>query len=137
MRPRSEADGHYQNYNEYSKTLRAWLVAYGVGGPVLFLTNEAIYTRVAASAHAFAIVALFFLSVGSQILLSVVNKWAAWNMYRGAFEDAYVATERYRLWRKVNECSTIDFLIDVASLIFLVWATLLVLSVFLLSGVKQ
>lgn len=31
-----QSDGPFQNYADYSKTLRAWLVAYGIGGPVLF-----------------------------------------------------------------------------------------------------
>lgn len=31
---------HFNNYADYSRTLRAWLVAYGIGGPVLFVTNK-------------------------------------------------------------------------------------------------
>jgi hypothetical protein len=36
-----DGKGHYfEEYSEYAKTLRIWLVAYGVGAPVVILSNE-------------------------------------------------------------------------------------------------
>ena len=55
-----QKEGHFQNYSDYSRTLRAWLVAYGIGGPVLFLTNDKVATRVAESGHANKVVTYFF-----------------------------------------------------------------------------
>ena len=40
MGTEASGGGHFENYAEYAKTLRSWLVAYGIGGPVLFLTNK-------------------------------------------------------------------------------------------------
>jgi hypothetical protein len=45
----SEAEGFYKVYEEHAKALRTWLVAYGVGGPVLFLTNPIAQERLAKS----------------------------------------------------------------------------------------
>lgn len=36
----TNAEHYFQAYAEYSKVLRTWLVAYGIGAPVLLLTNE-------------------------------------------------------------------------------------------------
>ncbi len=126
-----QRDEHFQNYADYSKTLRAWLVAYGIGGPVLFLTNEKVSTKVASSGHAHSIIFAFLFGVALQIILSLINKWGAWHMYVGAGDHIYQLRWRYRAWGFVNEQSWLDFAIDVASIAAFVWATWLVLNVFL------
>jgi hypothetical protein len=35
-----DAVGTFQAYAEYNKTLRTWFVAFGIGGPALFLVND-------------------------------------------------------------------------------------------------
>jgi hypothetical protein len=48
--PDSEtASNLFGDYDRYAKVLRAWFVAYGVGGPVLLLTNEAVRDKIADS----------------------------------------------------------------------------------------
>lgn len=127
----SQMGSHFENYADYSRTLRAWLVAYGVGGPVLFVTNEKLSERVANSGYANAIIVLFLLGVALQIVLATINKWGAWHMYRGAADAEYHATWRYKFWAFVNEQSWIDFWIDLTSLVVFTLATWRVLNVFL------
>ena len=127
-------DGHSQNYADYSRTLRAWLVAYGVGGPVLFLTNDKISTRVASSGYGRQIIFSFLLGVGLQIVLSLINKWGAWHMYAGAGDHVYQRRFRYCLWGFINKQSWLDFAMDVASIGAFVWATWRVLDIFLAPG---
>lgn len=131
MQSKNDADGHWQNYSEYSKTLRSWLVAYGIGGPVLFLTNKEVSSRVADSGDAGTIVLFFLIGVGLQILGSVINKWAAWYMYRGADNPVFRSTTTYKRWECVNRQSWIDILVDVVSLLAFVVATWVVLGIFL------
>jgi hypothetical protein len=137
MRPEQEdddgaqSDGHFQNYADYSRTLRAWLVAYGVGGPVLFLTNDKLAKSVAKSGHASEIVTFFLIGVGLQILLALINKWSAWHMYRGAGDLSYQKGWRYCFWHKINSWSWIDFWVDLISVLAFVVATWRVLVVFM------
>jgi hypothetical protein len=56
-------------YDEFAKTLRTWLVAYGIGGPVLLLTNETVRQAIAKSGAARCIAGTFLLGVGLQVLL--------------------------------------------------------------------
>ena len=125
---------HFQNYSDYSRTLRAWLVAYGVGGPVLFVTNDKIAERVAKSGYSKDIVALFLFGVGLQVLLSFVNKWAAWHLYRGAGDGDYQSTLSYKFWHLVNRQHWLDLAVDFASLVTLCLATWRVLNVFVAAG---
>ena len=125
---RDEESTHFANYAEYSKTLRAWLVAYGIGGPVLLLTNKDAPTKISESPHLSLIISLFVAGVALQIFLSFINKWAAWQMYKGACIDGHQTTRTYRAWDWINSQSWIDFLIDLGVLISFSVATWLVLA---------
>ncbi len=132
-------EGHFANYAEYSKTFRSWMVAYGIGGPVLFLTNKDAPAAIAKSPDFRWIVGLFVVGVALQILLALINKWAAWHMYMGAFSKFQLEQNDsdcsyhheswfYGLWNWINKQSWIDFLIDVGALSVFAIATWLSLK---------
>jgi|SRR5579859_2315950 len=137
MRPRRVEDdrqqkkSHFDNYSDYSRTLRAWLVAYGIGGPVLFVSNKELAAKVGTSAHAEEIIIAFLLGVALQIALALINKWSAWHMYAGAGDPDYQRSWRYHFWGFINDQSWVDFWIDVLSIAAFIWATALVLRIFL------
>ncbi len=39
----------YAVYEGYAQTLRTWFVAYGIGGPVLFLSSDGLREQLVAS----------------------------------------------------------------------------------------
>lgn len=138
----SDYTGHFANYAEYSKTFRSWMVAYGVGGPVLFFIGKDAPAAVAASPYASVIVVLFLLGVSLQILLALINKWAAWHMYRGAYSiyqranndpecDNHELSTTYKYWDIINQQNWIDFVVDVVALLSFAIATGLVLAAIL------
>jgi hypothetical protein len=128
---KDDAKGHFDNYSEYSKTLRSWLVAYGIGGPVLFLASKDAPAKIEQSPHLELIIALFVGGVGFQILLAFINKWAAWHMYKGDLESSYKDNRAYRVWGWINDQSWIDFLIDMGALVSFSVATYIVLRILL------
>ena len=131
MRDRHEELEHYSNYSEYSKTLRAWLVAYGIGAPVLVTTSETLYPLFKQSPSHTWIVTFFLLGVAGQILLGFINKWCAYHMYLGECDRTFKRKLRYRFWNLLNERSWIDLTIDATSILSFVVATLLFLRVVL------
>jgi len=129
--PASPAEiAFFANYSEYAKTLRAWLVAYGIGAPVLFLTNNQLSAALKISAHRNWIVDLFLLGVALQVTLAFVNKWCAWHMYVGEYESKFQTQRSYKFWAWLNERSWIDLSIDALSLISFAISTLLAVRVF-------
>ncbi|MFC5500609.1 hypothetical protein ACFPOE_23910 [Caenimonas terrae] len=124
----------FQNYADYSKAVRAWLVAYGIGGPVLFVTNDKLTERVAKSGYGNEIIALFLVGVGLQIVSAMVNKWASWHIYRGIGDDDYRSRAAYRFWGWINDQTWIDIWADLLALVALVFATWRVLNVFIHVG---
>jgi hypothetical protein len=135
----SDYEGHFANYAEYSKTFRSWMVAYGIGGPVLLFLSKDAPANISGSPHILVIVTLFIFGVAIQILISLINKWAAWHMYRGAYAkyqdahddpecDKHHRSETYRVWCWINKQSWIDFIFDISSLVAFSIATWLVLK---------
>lgn len=110
-------------YQGYSNTLRTWLVAYGVGAPVLFLTNEAIWKRVAASGEARTLAMLFLCGVGLQVLLAALNKTVMWAIYYGELITDFKQTRRYRVAATIAQQFWIDFVIDLGSMVLFALAT--------------
>lgn len=141
----SDYDGHFSNYAEYSKTFRSWMVGYGIGGPVLLLTSKDAPKVLSESPHLQTIITFFVLGVALQIVLAFINKWAAWNMYRGAFArylneknnpeyDGYEKSLMYRLWEFINKQSWIDLTVDLGALISFSIATWMALSALLIKS---
>lgn len=83
------AEEHLAAYGEYSKTLRAWFVAYGVGAPVLLFTNDAFVRALRASGAAKYAATLFLSGVALQILLASLNKVTMWTLYFGETQESF------------------------------------------------
>lgn len=128
---RGEADGHFQNYAEYARILRTWLVAYGIGGPVLLVTNLAFADRLAKSGHVDAIGYLFLLGVALQVLLALVNKWCAYATYAATRDPKLEVRPVYRLMGWVNDQIWIDVVLDLLSVTAFAWGTLLIVGSFI------
>ncbi len=121
-----ESNRFFAMYCDYARTLRAWLVAYGVGGPVLFLTQEHINSRVAESGQGSCIVYLFLTGMSLQVFISLVNKWANWYLY--ADDSAQPWFYRAASW--ISDKFWIDIACDVGSVATFTRATLKVLLIF-------
>ena len=126
------ADGREElsAYLEYNKILRSWFVAFGVGGPALFLINAEVGKQLAATGQLSAVSALFLIGAGSQVIGALINKTSNWYVYRGARDETYQTTRRYIFCRWVVVQYWFDILIDVVSVATFGFATWRLLTVF-------
>ena len=125
MLDRHEELEHYANYSEYSKTLRTWLVAYGIGGPVLLNTNDHLLGLFNHSPLKTWIIVFFLAGVFGQVLLGFINKWCAYHMYLGSCRKDFRKSLRYKFWDNINNRNWIDLTIDGLSIVSFVVATAL------------
>ena len=107
---------HFTAYSSHSSTLRTWLVAYGVGGPVLILSQYKIWAILAKSGSLRLIAVLFLVGVTLQVLLAAVNKSVMWSCYYGEVVPKYKKTWRYRVAGWLSEQYLIDLSCDLASM---------------------
>ncbi|MEX2555817.1 MAG: hypothetical protein WEB06_09305 [Actinomycetota bacterium] len=106
----------YKAYEGHATTLRAWLVAYGVGGPVLLLTNERISSVIADAGHARLLAVLFLAGVSLQVILAALNKYAMWLCYYSDEEPQVEEKWPYNWATWVSRQVWIDLAVDLASL---------------------
>ena len=126
----SAEDGYFAAYSKFSGTLRAWLVAYGVGGPALILTQESLAERFIASSYSRTIIILFLLGVASQVLAAVLYKTAMWYLYLGEGSERLKKSWRYQASNWLSEAYLVDAGLDLASIALFGKATYLLLSLF-------
>jgi hypothetical protein len=123
LMPENTVDSYYKAYEEYAKALRTWLVAYGIGGPVLFLTNETSRDALKNSGKLRDIAACFLIGVALQIIVTAINKSALWAVYFGEESPGFKETKRYKLACWVAKQYCIDLVCDIASMLLFALST--------------
>ena len=114
------AEDYLNAYGEHSRT---WLVAYGIGAPVLLMTSDAMEKAIFESGSARLIAGFFLIGVALQVLLSATNKASMWALYYGETAPSFKNSRLYKLGYAVSERYWIDFVIDVATLFIFGYAT--------------
>jgi hypothetical protein len=126
-----DKNAHHAAYFDGLKELRHWFLAYGVGGPLLLISNKDIYSDIAASGEAPGIVILFAIGVAAQIAITFINKWNNWILYWYFDETKARQGAGVRFCNWLSEKFWIDVACDLVSLVMFGWATIKVLNVLL------
>lgn len=119
----SQADQYFNVYAELSKTLRTWLVAYGIGAPIVLLTNAGFSAVIRKAGDSKYIAGAFLVGVAAQVALAAINKVSMWALYYGETQPAYKMTRRFKFAHLVSETFAIDLLLDLGTIIGFAWAT--------------
>ena len=122
----------FRDYSEraadVSKTLRTWLVAYGVGGPVLFLTRPEVADAIKRTGNAKLITALFLSGVGVQVIEAFLNKWLSWFRAELLWQPANAKRLHYQIADRLHKFIWTDVAADIWALIAFSWGTTLALK---------
>ena len=115
--------GYFDAYASATTHLRTWLVAYGIGAPVLFLSNEDLWQVLAGAKCASCVGFLFLGGVALQILIALINKNVMWFCYYGETKPAFKASRTYKVCYCLSEWFWVDIGFDVLSIAFFIAAT--------------
>ncbi len=108
---------HFPTYIQYNRMLRTWFVAFGVGGPALFLVHEPLRTRLVAQGAAASVAACFLLGAGAQVLIALFNKIVNWGIYYGDLDESFRSSWRYKAIRWLASQIWIDVLSDLITIV--------------------
>lgn len=122
--------GTFQAYFEYNRILRTWFVAFGIGGPALFLVNNKLATRLTEAQQLKLVVVLFLIGGGLQVLGALLNKIANWYMYRAIIHTPDNGTPQHRISEWFIDQFWPDIVIDLGSIGTFGYAAWLLLTVF-------
>lgn len=118
-----QAKEYLEAYAEYSRTIRTWFVAYGIGAPLLILTTKELARSLKTSGSMWVIAILFLVGVCFQVLLAAVNKATMWALYYGEIRPTFTSTKRYKWAHSYSEHLLIDLGVDVATMVVFAVAT--------------
>ncbi|MBK0115995.1 MULTISPECIES: hypothetical protein [unclassified Delftia] len=116
---------HFEVYKDHSNVLRTWLTAYGVGAPVLLLSQEKLWEKLGQAGNLRAVAIAFLLGVALQAVLAAINKYVMWSCYYGAVDKKYAESRVFEFSQKVAGYAWIDLLTDAVSIASFVWGTYL------------
>ena len=122
---------YYYVYEEHARTLKTWLVAYGVGALFVVATNNEIWQRLIAAPLSRWIIWLFIGGVAAQVIVSAINKASMWTCYYGEDKPSFKSTCWYRAGKWVSTKFIIDVVADWLTIVFFAIATYMALSIFL------
>lgn len=112
-----DASEAFNSYIEYNKVLRTWFVAFGVGGPALFLVNEKIAHQLLETNSLRWVAACFLGGAVAQVVGAMINKFANWYVYMAAIRDRSNSTWRHKFAEWLIEQFWIDMVIDVSTIV--------------------
>jgi hypothetical protein len=111
-----EDRGFYEPYAVFSRTLRTWLVAYGIGAPVLF-ASQPFFARILTKAEvAMPIIGFFLFGVIVQVVASLLYKYSMGYIYFGELDKNFQETLRYRIAEYISVAMWLEILFDLLSI---------------------
>ena len=124
----NHSDKSFQTYRDYASNLRTWFISYGVGLPAFVFSNSTIRTNLLNKALLDCALLIILIGIGSQILLSLINKFTNWHCYRFTEDDEYKSQNPCKacFYEWLSNQIWIDQLLDIATLISYIIATILV-----------
>jgi hypothetical protein len=122
-------DVYGEAFDRYEKMLRTWFVAYGIGGPILFLTQDTLRKAFVAAPNARMIGALFLAGVGVQVLESFCYKMCMWHLYYHEAQKDDKCRRLYALSEWVERNCWIDIIFDLSTIALFTIATVMVFPI--------
>ena len=117
---KTDDSSFYESYAHFSRTLRAWLVAYGVGVPVLLVSQEFIAKAIIKAGTGRLITWLFLIGVAIQVLAALLYKYSMAYLYSAEVEPDLNTTWRVKTAEWLSNAVWLEALFDITSIALLV-----------------
>ena len=121
----------YEPYAHFSRTLRAWLVAYGVGVPVILISQANVIETIKMSGKGLLITYLFLGGVLIQVLASLIYKYSMGYLYASELDPSIEKTNRVKLTNLFSEAFWLELCFDVSAIALFFCGTFIVVKIML------
>ena len=129
IKKKSEESGFYEPYAYFSRTLRAWLVAYGIGAPILIISQDHLSNKILSSGLGNEITIWFLAGVCIQVIAAILYKYSMGFIYFSELDSSLVNTKRYEIADWLSEAFWLELLFDVVAIVCFIRGTYLVIKV--------
>lgn len=126
---KKKESGFYESYANFARTLRAWMVAYGVGLPTILLSQEHVGNLIRASSQGFTVTCLFLVGVIVQVVATLLYKYSMGYIYASELDPKLESSRIYRVAEWLSEAFWLELLFDLVAIVCFVWGTFLVVAI--------
>lgn len=127
-----EEAGFFDAYVGLARIFRGWLVAYGVGAPVLFLSRDSVMDQLKRADDAHYVIAAYLAGTVLQVSLVWLYKVCMWWGYLQEMGTITKESTRYRLTDWFTNIFWVEGVVDVITVGLFIYATGRIL--FILAG---
>lgn len=124
----------YEPYASFSRIMRAWLVAYGIGAPALLASQDAFKAILAVPNQAMFIISCFLFGASVQIIAAFIYKYSMGYIYFEDLGKVSKKTNRYKIAEWFSEAMWLEMLFDIISIGSFALATVKVLMLYVQRG---
>jgi len=121
----------FEAYVEFARLLRTWLVAFGIGGPILFLNLKDAYAKLDASPYKSFVVTAFLTRLAPQVISALIYKWVSWFYLVGSVRENMSASRVYRVAAFLTAFPWIGITADIGAVALFATASVLCVKVLL------
>jgi len=125
----AKGEDFFKCYADYAKALRTWFIAYGIGMPILFMSNSFALRKISLSPHANSIIWGFLMGVIIQVTEALLYKNTMRYLFKGEMIPKIKDKLRYKISHMILDFYWLEAVIDVATAFFFITATLKAISV--------
>ena len=108
--------GFFAVYAEFSKTLRAWLIAYGVGAPILFFQSPDAWAALGKTGQVRPFVYAFLVGIAIQVFSALMYKSAMWYLYMEELQDISATHWKARTSAYLSSAYWLEVVMDLATI---------------------
>jgi len=83
------AKPYVEAYQDFSRRLRTWLLAYGIGAPMLFVSQDTFSQMLKETAVSKLIILVFLAGVSIQVAAAIIYKSSMWYVFRGLVDKSF------------------------------------------------
>ena len=125
---KSDDSSFYESYASFSRTLRAWLVAYGVGVPVLLVSQQFIAKAIIRAGTGGLVTWLFLAGVAIQVLAALLYKYSMSYLYFAETEPSLKKVPQVKVAVWLSNAIWLEALFDIGAIGLFVWGTFMVVT---------
>jgi len=107
---------YYQPYKDATITLRAWLAAYGIGAPVLILSQEYVSSKIDLEGNGECIAVAFLAGLAIQGMFLLFNKISMGYLYENELEILPLEACRVKLSSWYSEAFWFHLIADIVTI---------------------
>lgn len=124
-----QESGFYEAYAGFAGNLRTWFIAFGIGAPVVLLSQDHAWSAISRSGKGSMLAALFFGGVAVQVFAGLMYKTVMWYLYIGELKPEFQKTTRHGIADWLSESYLIEVLLDIATAALFTWGAILALRI--------